>query len=337
MGPEQVKAANHYAGGPLSFEKFPYHNRVMTWPVSEPLDVTDSAAAATAMATGLKVSNGVLSVAVPGDGREQPTILEQFKQMGRSTGLVTTTHITHATPAAFAAHVPSRDKHEQIARDYLQRTRPDVMLGGGIGALSPAAAQAAGYVVVTSRDELRSDQSAHAERLCGLFGNGQLPYEYDLKSAGGQERTTPSLAEMTQAALTVLKRNPNGFFLMIEGGRIDHAGHMENKEPNKLAYNVHETLAFAEAVERVMAWARHRSDTLVIVTADHETGDLKVIADRGQGQLPEVAWGGAGHTGVRVPIYAWGVGAQAVTDIIENTELYDVMAHGLVPAAAAAQ
>ena len=131
MGPEQVKAASHYAGGPLSFERLPYHGRAMTWPASNPLDVTDSAAAATAMATGMKVSNGVLSVAIPGDGRPLPTILEQFKQMGRSTGLVTTTYITHATPAAFAAHVASRDKHDLIAQDYLQRTRPDVMLGGG--------------------------------------------------------------------------------------------------------------------------------------------------------------------------------------------------------------
>ena len=332
MGPEQVKAASHYAGAPLSFEKLPCHGQAMTWPACNPLDVTDSAASATAMATGLKVSNGVVSVASPGDGRDLPTILEQFKQMGRSTGLVTTTYITHATPAAFAAHVPSRDKNDLIAQDYLQRTRPDVMLGGGVGALPPAAAQAAGYTVVTSRDELRSDQSVHADRLCGLFGNGHLPYEHDLKAAGGDTRVTPSLAEMTQAALMVLERNPNGFFLMVEGGRIDHAGHMKNDEPNKLAYNVQETLAFAEAVESVMAWARHRNDTLVIVTADHETGDLKVIADRGPGQLPEVKWGGTGHTGVRVPVYAWGVGAHAVPDIMDNTELYEVMAGGLIPA-----
>ena len=336
MGPEQVKAASLYAGSPLSFERFPYHGSVMTWPVSNPLDVTDSAAAATAMATGLKVRNGVLSVAIPGDGRPLPTILEQFKQMGRSTGLVTTTYLTHATPAAFAAHVPSRDNNDQIAQDYLQRTQPDVMLGGGTSSLLPGAAKAAGYVVVTSRDALRSDQSAHAERLCGLFGNGNLPYEYDLKADGGDGRATPSLAEMTQAALMVLARNPNGFFLMIEGGRIDHAGHMKNTEPNKLEYNVQETLAFAEAVESVMAWARHRSDTLVIVTADHETGGLKVIADRGPGQLPDVAWGGTGHTGVRVPVYAWGVGADAVPDIMDNTEIYDLMARSLAPAAAAA-
>ena len=147
MGPEQVEAARLFAGAPMSFENFTFHGSVTTYSVNS--SVTDSAAAATALATGVKVNNGVISLAIPGDSSELPTLLEYYQARDRATGLVTTTYMTHATPAGFGAHESSRNNNSQIANDYLTQTRPNVLLGGGANGMSVAAAQSAGYTVVT--------------------------------------------------------------------------------------------------------------------------------------------------------------------------------------------
>ena len=140
MGPEQVKAANYYNGGSLSFELFPYQGLVTTYAANS--SVTDSAAAGTALATGYKVNNGVISQARPANadypvyGSEMETLLEYYKAEGKSTGLVTTTYMIHATPAAFGAHESSRDNTSGIAADYLNQTRPNVLFGGGFNGMS---------------------------------------------------------------------------------------------------------------------------------------------------------------------------------------------------------
>jgi alkaline phosphatase len=146
MGFEQVKAARYYNDGPLTFEDLPHQGQVTTH--SADSSITDSGAAATAMATGTKVDNRVISVADPGDGSELETVLEICRDLDMSTGLVTTTQMTHATPAAFGAHEPSRDNRDAIADDYLSQTRPNLLLGGGTH-MSESAAMAAGYTVVT--------------------------------------------------------------------------------------------------------------------------------------------------------------------------------------------
>lgn len=315
MGPEQVRAAGMFLSGEpgtLFFERFPHRAEVTT--ASAEGKVTDSAAAATALATGRKVTNGVLSLATPGDGSRLPTILERSAAEGRRVGLVTTTHATHATPAAFGAHQPSRENYDEIAWDYLTDSKPDVLFGGGGYGLSKAAAVFAGYPVVTARNELLAVDPGSTDRLWGLFGHAHLPYEHEgLGSA-------PHLSEMTRTALAVLERDPDGFFLMVEGGRIDHACHS-----NDLARAVKETIEFANAVRAAYEWAKERDDTLILVTADHETGGLSVKKNLGAGKLPEVAWATKDHTGANVFLYAWGTGSERISGTIDNTQVYEIM------------
>lgn len=319
MGTGQVAAARAFAGRPLVFETWPSHTRVATGSANNP--VTDSAAAATAMATGRKVDNGVIGSALPGDGAALETLAELAHRQGRRFGLVTTTFVTHATPAAFGAHTGSREDYAVIGMHYLTNSQPDVMLGGGEIGLTAAACAAAGYTVVTGRTDLLAQDPATTARLAGFFGSSMLPYEVD-GLAGG-----PSLAEMTRVALRMLNADPDGFFLMVEGGRIDHAGHA-----NDLARNIGETLGFEAAVNEALTWAADRPDTLAIVTADHETGGLQVLADRGAGQYPDVQWTTTGHTSTPVPLYAWGRGAGRLQWITDNTEVHDYLSAPQWPA-----
>ena len=187
MGFEQVKAAGMFAKGKpgtLFFESFKSKGEVTTH--SANADVSDSAATATAMATGRKVNNGVISVALPGDRRPFSTVLEHFKSEGKSTGLVTTAYLTHATPAAFGAHAESRNDYQKIARDYLNASRPNVLFGGmeptGRG-VTPGAARAAGYLVVTLRKGMESLTPAQGTHVAGFFGMGNMPYEWATSSA----------------------------------------------------------------------------------------------------------------------------------------------------------
>lgn len=312
MGFEQVKAASIYATGregELCFESFPYKTSMTTHSADEA--VTDSAASGTAIATGHKVNNGVVSLQIPGDGTELQTLLEYFQQRGKATGLVTTTYITHATPAVFGAHEKSRQNYDNIAADYLTQTRPNVLFGAGGHSMSPQAAEDAGYVVVQNLNELRSLNTEEATFVSGQFGTG-IPYEMEWTG------DLPHLSQMAESALAILDNDPDGFFLMIEGGTIDWAGHANN-----LANNIGETVEFAKTVQTVLNWAKGRDDTLLVVTADHETGGLKVTKNNGKGKLPDVHWKSKGHTAAQVPVYAWGAGADLFTDRMDNTDIHN--------------
>jgi len=314
MGFEQVRAAGMYANGEagsLSFEGFPAQGSVATLNANG--NVTDSAAAATAMATGIKVNNGVISLGSPGDSSELETILEAFMIQDASTGLVTTTTITHATPAAFAAHELSRSNQSEIALGYLTDSQPNVLFGGA-QFIDPGTAQGAGYTVIEDRDSMLDLDTEIQHMVWGQFGETHLPYELD---GLGLE---PHLSEMTEISLDILDNDPDGFFLMIEGGRIDHAGHI-----NDIERNVFETMELSNTVQVVMALAAGRTDTLIVVTADHETGGLHVVANNGEGNFPVVTWDTVGHTASEVPVYAWGVNAHLVTGGLDNTEIFEVM------------
>jgi len=314
MGFEQVRAAGiwaHGREGTLSFEQLPHQGRVTTQAALG--ETTDSAAAATAMATGTKVGVGVISVEIPGSGRDLPTVLEHARSMGKSTGLVTTTFIAHATPAAFAAHTVNRGRFEEIVQDYLTGSRPNLLFGGARYMTSDLA-RAAGYVVVSDLAEMSRLEAQTADFVSGQFGVGNMPYEVDGLGP------LPHLSEMTATALAILGRDPEGFFLMVEGGRIDHAGHS-----NSIERVIGETIEFSNAARVVVDWATGRDDTLIIVTADHETGGLEVQGNNGRMALPTVSWSTTTHTSQQVPVYAWGAHASSVLEISDNTEIYEVV------------
>ncbi|MFP4054545.1 MAG: alkaline phosphatase [Phycisphaerae bacterium] len=323
MGFEQLDAASLFAygrKGKLTLQQLPVRGDVATHPAEGKKTVTDSAAAGTAIATGVKVRNGVLSLRIPGNGERLETLLEIASDRGLRTGLVSTTHLTHATPAAFGAHVVRRDHYDDIAEDLLNRSRPDLLLGGGGKGLKPDDAESAGYAVALTRRGLQriAERSKRPARVAGLFGEGHMPYEYEyaMRINSGYDRL-PHLSEMTAFALEHLSAEESGFFLMVESGRIDHAGHT-----NHVHNNVMETLEFDNAVRTVLKWAAGRENVLVVVTSDHETGGMKVTGKTALGVWPEVSWASKGHTGVNVPLYATGPGARAFVGSMDNTDIF---------------
>lgn len=217
--------------------------------------VTDSAAAGSAWGCGVHVNNGAINISP--DGREFEPILTTAAKLGRGTGLVSTTRMTHATPASFIANVPKRDLEKPIAEQMIDRG-VDVLLGGGAKHFDPAAlGSVEGLRVVRTRDELALS-SAHTGRLLGLFDEDHVRFTLD-RPAG-----QPGLAEMTRVALDRLSRHPDGFVLQVEGGRIDHGAH-----DNDAAALVFDQIDFDEAIGVVADWAADRDDTLVVVTTDH--------------------------------------------------------------------
>lgn len=245
--------------------------------------VTDSAAGATAFACGIKTYNGAIGV----DTLQQPvaTLLEAAKKQGMATGLVATSTITHATPASFSAHVTSRSMEAEIASQQLTQNI-DVMFGGGARFYLPqsrrglrederdllAEAREKGVQVLLSRPDFDGPVNTP---VLGLFTMSHMSFEIDRDPS-----REPSLAEMTQKAINLLKDNTEGFFLMVEGSRIDHAAHA-----NDAAAHLHEVLAFDKAIEAALQFARTDGQTLIVATSDHETGGLTLgrsIDGRGQ-------------------------------------------------------
>lgn len=238
--------------------------------------VTESAAAAGQMATGKRMLAGAISMAEDGKTPVK-TLLEMAQAQNKAVGLVTTSGITDATPAAFAAHLAKRSDEASAAEQELQH-KVDVLMGGRRQFFLPesaggkrkdgrdliAEARAAGYQYASTADEMHA---APGGRLLGLFNMGNLSFDID------RWRTKePSLAEMTVKTLHMLSQRKEGFFAMIEGGRIDHAAHR-----NDAVAAIRDTLAFDAAVGVAMDFAKRHPETLVLVTADHETGGMAMI------------------------------------------------------------
>lgn len=276
--------------------------------------ITDSAAGATALSCGTKTYNGAIGV-LP-DGTPCKTILELAEEKGLSTGLISTSSITHATPASFAAHVEQRSMQEDIAADFLD-SGVEVFLGGGVKWFSPehrsdsldliGEFKDAGYTYVTNKEELGS---AAGERLLGLFAED------------GMERNEeePSSALMTEKALNILSKNDEGFFMMIEGSQIDWAGHANNTE-----YLIREVKDFDAAVKKVLDFAQEDGETLVILTADHETGGMTLQKQIMEGDSVEIFWTSGSHTGMPVPLFSYGPGSLEFSGWRDNIELPQIM------------
>jgi alkaline phosphatase len=330
MGPAHEEAARLYNGGALAWDSAPHQAEVTTHSLH---GVTDSAAAASAMATGVKYNN--LSVSRDAIAMvDYPTSLEHHAALGKSTGLVTTSYIEDGTPAAFGAHADHRLLYPEIVSDYLTGSRPNVLLGStqpgfvfGPG-IDPAQAAAAGYTVALDRAQLQAIDITTTDFISGQFGANEMPSEYEY-SLGGNTfyDTQPFLSEMASFALDMLDQDPDGFFLLIEQEGIDLAGHADHTGPSRIGADVFATLELSDTLQLVLDWIAARpdpSDTLLIVTADHETGGLEILADNGAGNLPTVSYSTTDHTSTNVNAYAWGPNSKLVTGLIDNTDIFAI-------------
>ena len=234
--------------------------------------VTDSAAASSSWGCGNRINNGAVNVGP--NGEEYTPINKIFSEAGKKTGLVTTTRLTHATPAGFSANVADRGSEDEIARQYLEQAY-DVMLGGGKRHFRAddredsnnliAGFEAKDYHVAENKQQLAN--APMDKKLLGLFFDSHLPYTIDHQTIKEHQKNIPTLAEMTDKALQQLD-NQNGFLLQVEGGRVDHGAH-----GNDATGMLYDQLAFDDAVKVALDYVDQRDDTLLIITTDHGNGN----------------------------------------------------------------
>lgn len=340
MGASQRQAAQWLAFGQesqLAMDRMP----VLGYQETSAADraITDSGAAATALASGVKAN--YQAIGVDPNGQPVETILERAQAQGWAVGLVTTVPLAHATPAAFAAHVEHRGEMTEIAAQIFAR-HVDVLLGGGEDDFLPGrysgcypnhghrtdglnlvrAAEAQGYRLVCSREELAAVDPDSTPRLIGFFGDDEIVAPY-----------SPNLAEMTEVAIQILSQDPDGFFLMVEAGQIDWAGH-DNQAKEAIQF----TIGLDAAVTAAQIYAVGQPNTLIIVTGDHETGGMTLnlessgsFREDGPFLMPDgtsfwVDWAGGSHTGVDIPVTAQGPYSQYLAGEYPNTWIFQVMA-----------
>ena len=272
--------------------------------------ITDSAAAGTALSTGTKTYNG--AIGVDSDTVAVENIREKCEKMGMATGVVVTCAVTHATPAAYVAHQPNRGMYEAIAGDFI-KSGIDVFIGGGYkfftdrkdGRDLTVDLKNIGYQVLTSMDDIVKVKSG---KLAGLVAPEHLPAIKD-----GRDNM---LENATETALTILSNDPDGYFIMIEGSQIDWGGHQNNT-----TYITTEVLDFDKAIGKALAFAAKDKETLVIVTADHETGGFAI---KGGSMEKGSVVGGfctGSHTGIMIPVFAFGPGAENFRGFYDNTDI----------------
>lgn len=311
MGVSHVFAGLVANGGHLFLENFKHIGFSKTHSANR--FVTDSGAGGTALATGQKTYNSAISMAIDASGDTVParTVLEAADEKGLSTGLVATCAMSHATPASFIAHQPSRNMYDAIGADYLE-TDIDVFIGAGYKNFGERAdgrnlievLEQKGYRVLEDMDKIAEVKEG---KLAGLTDFAQpLPY--------GQR--TLDLPISTETAINILSKNEKGFFMMVEGSQIDWASH-----ENNTTYLVQEMLDFDRAIGKALEFAANDKETLIVVTADHETGGFAVL--RGDYEKGVVHGGfiSGGHTGVMVPVFSYGPGAEHFTGIMDNTDI----------------
>ncbi len=311
MGVGQVYAGLTRSDFKMTFTSFPVTGFSITY--SDDNYVTDSAAGGTAIATGEKTNNGM--IAVRPDSTSIITLFELAKAKGMSTGVVCTSPVTHATPASFIAHNASRARYYQIAKFFLKGTA-DVFIGGGKDHFTGRKdsldltkdLSAMGYDVVYTLEDLKKTKSG---RIAGLLAGVNMPMM-------AEGRDPQYLATATSRAIEALSKNPKGFILMVEGSQIDYGGHNNN-----LDQVVEEVLDMDRAVSVAHDFGMKNGKTLIVVTADHETGGLSLTG----GDIKEKRVSGVfvteGHSAEMVPVFAYGPGAASFSGVQQNTELFD--------------
>ncbi|MEN3039424.1 MAG: alkaline phosphatase, partial [Candidatus Kryptonium sp.] len=293
MGLAQISAGKTYKGQ-LNLEKMKIIGLLTTHSCDE--YITDSGAGATAMSTGYKTKNVAIGVDCNGERRE--TVLEYANKIGKSTGIVVVCAITHATPAAFVAHVPDRNMQFEIAEQIAKEANADIYLGSGWGWFLPKSEggrrtdgqnlidtlKKRGYFYISNSEEFYNLDLKKVNKLIGLFAENHPTYVPDRK---------PTLAEMTKKAIEFLSRDKDGFFLMVEGSQIDWAGHDNNSEQI-----LKEMADFDEAIGVALDFAQKDGKTLVIVRADHETGGYALVGGSVNERKVEGKFATKNHTGI---------------------------------------
>lgn len=315
MGLSQITAGMYINGNQLHLEKFPIIGLHKSYSSSDL--VTDSAAGATAFACGVKTYNG--AIAVDPDTNTVGTILEEAEENGLSTGLVATSRITHATPASFIAHVKSRKMYEEIA-DFFTKTEIDFFVGGGKKFFDRRAderniikeLEEKGYIVSSYLEQNFPTVKPNPAQNYAYFtsDNDPLPFSQGRKYLKSASR---------MAAKFLDKHDENGFFLMIEGSQIDWGGHANNSE-----YIISEMIDFDNAIGSILDFAERDGETLVIVTADHETGGYAINPGSRMDSIAGAFTSGY-HTAALIPVFAYGPGSNLFGGIYENTSIYDKM------------
>lgn len=296
MGPQQVSSlyylAKYGSEDPVSFENLSFQRLAekgnMTISATDPINkiVVDSACSATQLALGEQTFPEFIGV--DKKGNDGATILEKAKGKGLATGVVSDTRITHATPASFAAHASNRFLENEIAVSLLE-VEADLMYSGGARNFIPSGktvelapsftsrskrkdqrdllqeAKEKGYALVHNKKQMIENRRS---KVLGLFAEKNMPTSiWQNQNISNKQRTVPNLTEMTASALDLLSQNKNGFFLMVEGGQIDWAGHA-----NDAGWLFHEMVNFNHTLNFLIDWVEKNPDTLLVVTADHETG-----------------------------------------------------------------
>ena len=320
MGLTQVSASYYFGDGEPNFSRFPVIGLIKTSSSSH--KITDSAAGATSFASGIKTYNG--AVGVDEHKNSVATIVEELSSIDYRIGLISTSSITHATPAAFYAHVSSRDMHEEIARQ-LMNSEVDIFIGGGSmyfnkrqdGCQLLDSLKHKGYKV--ELDELVKKKNLDPDvKHAILLAEDGMP-----KMVEGRGDFLPA---STRLATNYLNDDGSPFFMVVEGSQIDWGGHANDTE-----YLVSELIDFDKAIGEAIDFAEKDGNTLVIVTADHETGGFTLASKKVEkingtmyddyDQI-EGRFSTGGHSATLIPVFAYGPGSELFSGVYENTEIY---------------
>jgi alkaline phosphatase len=319
MGISQITAGMYRNGNKLELERCNTIGLIKTNSKKEL--ITDSSAGATAFATGKKTRNGMISQAME-DSANYKTFVEYAEENKKATGIVVTSTVTHATPACFYAHYPRRyDANEAISEQFVN-SGVDVLIGGGKKYFETRKDGRNLLQELTEKGYTIPDTLTSHFETKEIF---KLAYLYSPTQPGkrvfseGDEAPSrgPILPLATQKAIDILKKDTNGFFLLVEGSQIDWGGHNNDSE-----YIINEMLDFNETIKIALDYADQNGETLVIITADHETGGYAIIEGELDGSSLTGGFSTKHHSASMIPVFAYGKGAKNFSGIYDNTQIF---------------